>query len=52
MSAGNHLGTKMDRLSQASSALNVAINWVKDADVMEECDVDTPQERRPSVEQA
>lgn len=51
MNSGNQLGIKMDRLSQASSALSAAMNWSATADVAVACDAETPFEQRPSFEQ-
>lgn len=51
MREGAALGIKIDRLAQASLALEAATNWSLAADAVDTCDADLSFEERPSLEQ-
>ena len=50
MNDGTALGIRVDRLSQAASALDAASKWSARADAVVHCEEDIPFEERPSVE--
>ena len=51
MKDGAALAIRMDRLLQASQALDAALHWSAQAEVVDSCGPDTPFEERPSLEQ-
>ena len=48
---GSALAIRMDRLFQASQALDAALHWSAQAEVVDSCGAETPFQERPSLEQ-
>lgn len=51
MKDGTALGIRMERLVQASQALDAASHWSAQAELVDACNAETPFEERPSLEQ-
>ena len=48
---GTALAIRMDRLSQATQALDAALHWSAQAEVVDSCGAETPFEERPTLDQ-